>query len=636
MCHPYYPGWDMGMRWAAAAVALAVLGGTVYAAEAPRAAFYEVRSNDIQVAADGSSLETIKAEIHARNDAEAIDGARVIIPFIALRQSIEVVEAYTRKADGSRIPVDPTTMFEQASINIGILSLYTDLRLKVLLFPQFEAGDTAVYIVRLKTPQPLFKGRFLRATLLSRDGHAHDIRETVTAPQSLGLEAETHDIELSRHTDGANTVFEWHLSQKDDKPDGSLFARLRTDKLPRYIVSNFKGYEDLGRAYADTAQPKIVVNDKVKALADKITAGERNSREKARLIYEWVSKHIRYVAIELGTGSVIPHDTDQILAAGFGDCKDHDTVLQALLRAKGIEAESALIPAGPTAFKLTDVPSMLQLNHVITYLPKYNVYLDSSLGLAPFGVLTPAEYGKPVVLVSQGGARLSTVPVMPPGLSTNTIQVRERLGADGTVTGTYTRTMSGPESIERRVEGIKNEAIGPEEGAKSQLGLRNLKEAKGRLREDSPVGMQPSFTSSITFTSTGWADWLAGKTREHLPGDSSTLMRGLPADFMAIFMMADKNDAMTCYSQHLEEDVQLELPPGIKVPPLPADKTLKTANLQFTQHWTLANGTISVHRVYVTSFATPMCSAELHNQMQPTLKEIDAAYSFRFKLNTAN
>ena len=115
--------------------------------------------------------------------------------------------------------------------------------------------------------------------------------------------------------------------------------------------------------------------------------------------------HTRYVAIELGRGSFVPHDADTVIAKGYGDCKDHDVLLQALLKAKGIDAESILINA-TNAYSLSEAPSFAQLDHVITYLPEFAVYLDASTPVAPFDVLPLQEYGKPAVRASRKTAGL--------------------------------------------------------------------------------------------------------------------------------------------------------------------------------------------------------------------------------------
>jgi transglutaminase-like putative cysteine protease len=61
---------------------------------------------------------------------------------------------------------------------------------------------------------------------------------------------------------------------------------------------------------------------------------------------QWVSKNIRYVAIDIGNSGIVPHDADSVLANAYGDCKDHAVLYSALLKAKGIQSETVLINLG--------------------------------------------------------------------------------------------------------------------------------------------------------------------------------------------------------------------------------------------------------------------------------------------------
>jgi transglutaminase-like putative cysteine protease len=51
------------------------------------------------------------------------------------------------------------------------------------------------------------------------------------------------------------------------------------------------------------------------------------------------------VGIDFGVGRYQPHAAAEVLANQYGDCKDKDTLLEALLRAKGFTTAPALIGA---------------------------------------------------------------------------------------------------------------------------------------------------------------------------------------------------------------------------------------------------------------------------------------------------
>ena len=134
------------------------------------------------------------------------------------------------------------------------------------------------------------------------------------------------------------------------------------------------------------AAPLIAVTPKIQAQADAITAGISDRRQQAQKLYEWVSARIRYVSVQLGRGAIVPHSAEAVLVNGYGDCKDHTVIYAALLKAKEIDSQIVLINLD-NAYSLSDVPTLAQLNHAITWLPEFKLYVDTTIGVAPFGDL---------------------------------------------------------------------------------------------------------------------------------------------------------------------------------------------------------------------------------------------------------
>ncbi len=167
-----------------------------------------------------------------------------------------------------------------------------------------------------------------------------------------------------------------------------------------FEASTFRDYAALGRAYAARAWPRSRPSATVAALADRLVPAGTGEREAALLLYGYVASSIRYVATFLGEGRVVPRDAATVLAEGWGDCKDHAALLQALLAAKGIEAQPALISL-QSRYSLPDTPGLSALDHVITYVPSLDLFLDSTAPYAPFGLLLASEYDKPVVIADR-------------------------------------------------------------------------------------------------------------------------------------------------------------------------------------------------------------------------------------------
>src|SRR6202162_6349874 len=108
----------------------------------------------------------------------------------------------------------------------------------------------------------------------------------------------------------------------------------------------------------------MTVDDSVRKKAQEISKGADSPAEKARRLYDFVARNVRYVSISLGIGRYQPHSASDVLQNGYGDCKDKHTLFSAMLRAEGIKSYPVLINSSR---KLdVDVPSPAQFDHVIT------------------------------------------------------------------------------------------------------------------------------------------------------------------------------------------------------------------------------------------------------------------------------
>jgi transglutaminase-like putative cysteine protease len=60
--------------------------------------------------------------------------------------------------------------------------------------------------------------------------------------------------------------------------------------------------------------------------------------EKVNALYNAVSLHVHYVGLSFGIGRYQPHAAEDVLSNEYGDCKDQQTLLAALLKAEDFDA----------------------------------------------------------------------------------------------------------------------------------------------------------------------------------------------------------------------------------------------------------------------------------------------------------
>src|SRR6185312_13747078 len=300
-------------------------------------------------------------------------------------QTIDVLEAYTETPDGKKIPVAKDKILTQESPVSANAPMFSDYKIKVIVFPQVEVGSKLHYRYVRTQKTPLFNNEFSTIEEYPLDQQIEDAKLTVIAAKSLTLHVQAVAMQGGvtdcPAADKGNQCYAWTMKNPVmQAPEPLSVSSL--DYSPRVAISTFADYPAVAAAYEARAADKSRVTPKIRELADSLTKGIADKNKQAEVLYNWMSKNIRYVAVYLGTGGVVPHDAGTVLANRYGDCKDHVALLQALLAAKGIDSSGALVNLG-TTYWLPDVATAPGVfNHIITYIPAMNRYVDSTLQFA--------------------------------------------------------------------------------------------------------------------------------------------------------------------------------------------------------------------------------------------------------------
>ena len=579
-------------------------------------------TSDVVVDANGLDTRTVHVEITATNEAAAMDVGQTRLPYRESMQELEVVEAYTVKSDGQRSPVAANAIYTQQPQSAPQLQAFDDIRQKVIIFPNVAAGDTVVYTARWHDKLATIPGHFTHTEFFSRAVTYGEVRGSITAPKSLPLKIENHDVAVERQETGDTVTYSWRYSapaaQTADRPSVSPL-----DRFPRILVSSLEDHDELGRTYAALIAPKETVTPRIQALADQVTAGLTDRRQQAQKIYEWVSKNIRYVAVDIGNGGIIPHDADATLANGYGDCKDHAALFGALLKAKGIVSEVALINLGNT-YTVPDVAMILPFNHVITWLPEFQLYVDTTSGVAPFGVLPFAEYGKPVVHAVTSGSASRRTPVLAPGSASVSLKTVARLDKDAKVSGESTVSASGPFGLQLRGIGLAIQATGPTRFAAASLEQQGVK-GTGTVDVPPPTELGPTYALASRFEYVN-PDLVSGM--RFAPVRGLWLMPVTGDSLMgSIFANAQsETEATACFSGSATEELSLQVPADMPIGQLDDEFRVKTANLEFSAKWSSSNNTMTVRREFTSTIDRALCTGQVLKETADAHAKIRAHY----------
>ncbi len=394
---------------------------------------------------DGTYTATIEHRQKALTQAGVEEIGQASMVYSESLQELEVLEAYTLKADGTKIPVPEDKIFVQAPPETQDAPTFSDNKVIQVVFPQVAVGDEVYVAWKLVQKEPYFPGEFYATDVEPIAEVVRRAEIVVDAPAEMPVywkkrgDAELGDYRVEEKTEGGRHTIAATFSRNQPIPPEPGMVDPR-QVSPAFVVTTFKDWPAIGAAYWERAKGKAEVTEAVQKTADEV-AGNAEGLEAARKLYNWVAQNIRYVALELGIGGYVPQSAEEVLNQRYGDCKGYVTLLQALLKAKGIESEPVLVYLGED-YGLFPAPTPEQFNHAILYLPEFDLYLDPTIRYAPFGVLVLADLSKPVVHAGER-PRLAKTPSGDPERDRYQEEQEYLLDASGTLSGKGTMRLFG-------------------------------------------------------------------------------------------------------------------------------------------------------------------------------------------------
>jgi transglutaminase-like putative cysteine protease len=588
-------------------------------ADADRNSPAYTRSVDTRVVVQGDltavMVSTVRLKVLRESAIRAL--GQQTLSYVESLGLLEVIEAYTEKPDGRKVPVEDSSILTRDAAT-GLNAVYQrDAKVKTLIFPDVAVDDTLVHETRVTRIDKRFPGHFNLQIVLARSVPYDAYRLTVDAPSSLALNVHVKGDGLAHEASegGAEQRHVFSYRPKSWTPDepGAISA---WDRDPQLVITTYKDMSDLGANYWSSMKDKDVVTPEVQALADEITKGIDDKRAQAVAIDGWVKKNIRYVLVYLGSGGITPNPAPMVLKHKYGDCKDHVALMGALLKAKGIASEQTLINLGST-YGLPDLPIPF-FNHVMLYLPELGVYTDPTASQAAFGILPSSSYDKPVLHISKDGGRLARTPPMRPDDHLTTAMTTASVGADGVINGKTRQTATGVFASSARSRATQIEAQGREKSAESLL--RSLGRPGSGVFEPAvpsdlsePYSIQGDFSLNerLQVPLSGARDIPIGMPIHGRPGAGLLGQRvaGRTADF-------------ACYAGKEVEEVALTFAEGLPLPKAINEAAIDTRHFSYRASYTLKGRTLTIRREFVSKVAGQVCAKEIEAEITEPMQRV--------------
>jgi hypothetical protein len=304
--------------------------------------------------------------------------------------------------------------------------------------------------------------------------------------------------------------------------------------------------------------------------------------------------------VAFGVGRYQPHTAAEVLANGYGDCKDKHTLLETMLAAAGLKAYPALIGFGIEMD--SEVPSPTQFNHVITYVPLGSrvVWLDSTSEVAPFGMLLAGLRDKEALVMAGAQPAVTKTPANLPVKDFQVFHVDGKLSEEGTLTAKMDMQTRGDAEVGFR---YAFRQVGQPQWQELAQRISDSMGYAGRVADVSPSKPEDTgepFRLQYSYIREDYPDWQNHRLTAALPS------LGLPHY---------TEEQRKCPSMPFSDSLDITMVGNIEVPAgysaeIPEPVSINKSFARYKASYTFANGILHVER-HLTTSAKQLSNSDL-------------------------
>lgn len=273
----------------------------------------------------------------------------------------------------------------------------------VAIVPDTRPGDRLDYSYTIIGRNPVYGSKLFGAHNFGWGVDVGRSRLRVLVPETVDLQTRVHDLDLNYTKKQTHGLIEHTWSAK------SVAGRTDEGDYPPWYIrypfveySEYQSWQEVVR-WAQSLYDSIPNNTPaLDALANELKRKAKTPQEYALAALTYTQEQIRYLGLEFGENSHLPHSPATVLENRYGDCKDKSNLLVELLHKNGIDAYPALVSFDFGKGFESFLPSPLAFDHVVVnaYIDGQQIWVDPTRThqageLADRGLL---EFGKGLVI----------------------------------------------------------------------------------------------------------------------------------------------------------------------------------------------------------------------------------------------
>lgn len=237
-----------------------------------------------------------------------------------------------------------------------------------LLIPDVRVDDIIETSVTVYGANPVLGGRYEGWMVFDSFHPWIEMRHRLLRPVEREISIKDFNLPPVRSTaveDGVE-VSRWRAIGLKRR-EAAAFAPPWVLLVPALQFSEFTGWNEIARLFAPHYQGTELPGDLVEEI-DRLAALHNEPAERAAEWLRFVQRKLRYFALALGEGGMVPRRLETIWRSGFGDCKDAAQLYIAGARRLGLDACAALTSTTHGLALADFLPMPRLFNHCIVRL----------------------------------------------------------------------------------------------------------------------------------------------------------------------------------------------------------------------------------------------------------------------------
>ncbi len=322
---------------------------------------------------------------------------------------------------------------------------YAEQKVRRLSLPNVRPGTLIDYSYTIEELKPFRNADFFSGWRITTGLPVRRSRLGLDTPLGLQPRIVARNLNFQPVTveSQGRRVTTW-ATREVPKIEPELFAADSNDVMMTIQIGAPARWQDIGTWYAGLARDRYAVTPEVEHKLSAIVSAARTLEDTLKAIHRYVTADIRYVAITLGMGGYQPRSAADVVATGYGDCKDKATLFIAFLSKLGIEANPVLLSAGGRVERT--LPTIAAFNHAIAAVerPGGRLFVDLTAAGVPWGALPGPDQGQFALVVHPDGrTEETTLPERDDAAEWNRLELSGVLDTAGYVTTRSETVLTG-------------------------------------------------------------------------------------------------------------------------------------------------------------------------------------------------